>query len=96
MSKQCLKLEGYLELEPLFKISLKTPDASQKDVVNDLLMLKSHCREKHGSRRRHNGDSDEEAKPSSPETSIFKSKALAGLEDGEIVEEAAKRYDHLW
>ncbi len=41
-SKQCLKLEVYLELEHLFKVSLRTPDASQTDVVNDLLMLKSH------------------------------------------------------
>ncbi len=41
-SKQCLKLEFYLELEHLFKVSLKIPDASQLDVVNDLLMLKSH------------------------------------------------------
>lgn len=41
-SKQCLKLEIYLELEHLFKVSLRTPDASQIDVVKDLLMLKSH------------------------------------------------------
>lgn len=41
-SKQCLKLEVYLELEHLFKVSLRIPDASQDDVVNDLLMLKSH------------------------------------------------------
>ena len=40
-SKQCLKLEFYLELEPLFKTFLRIPDASQVDVVNDLLMLKS-------------------------------------------------------
>ena len=45
-SKQCLKLEAYLELEPLFKVSLKIPDASQTDVVNDLLMLKSHSGDK--------------------------------------------------
>lgn len=41
-SKQCLKLEIYSELEPLFKMSLRVPDASQADVINDLLMLKSH------------------------------------------------------
>ncbi len=41
-SKQCLKLDVYLELEHLFKVSLRTPDASQLDVVNDLLMLKNH------------------------------------------------------
>lgn len=40
-SKQCLKLEIYLEPEPLFKLSLRIPNASQVDVVNDLLMLKS-------------------------------------------------------
>ena len=45
-SKQCLKLEAYLELEPLFKVSLKIPDASQVDVINDLLMLKSHSGDK--------------------------------------------------
>lgn len=41
-SKQCLKLEIYRELEPLFKLSLRIPDASQIDVFNDLLMLKSY------------------------------------------------------
>ncbi len=41
-SKQCLKLEFYLELKQLFKVSLRIPDASQRDVVNDLDMLKSH------------------------------------------------------
>ena len=41
-SKQCLNLEFYRELEHLFKWSLKTPDASQKNVVDDLFMLKSH------------------------------------------------------
>ena len=45
-SKRCLKLEGYLELEPLFKVSLKIPDASQVDVINDLLLLKSHSGDK--------------------------------------------------
>ena len=45
-SKQCLKFEVYLELEPLFKTFLKIPDASQVDVVNDLLMLKSHSGDK--------------------------------------------------
>lgn len=45
-SKQCLKLEVYLELEHLFKVSLRTPDATQVDVVNDLLMLKSHSEDK--------------------------------------------------
>jgi len=45
-SKQCLKLEVYLELEHLFKVALRTPDASQKDVVNDLLMLKSYSGDK--------------------------------------------------
>ena len=40
-SKQCLKLGAYLELEPLFKVSLNIPDASQVDVISDLLMLKS-------------------------------------------------------
>ena len=49
-SKQCLKLEAYLELEHLFKVSLRTPDASQKDVVNDLLMLKSHSEDKNALR----------------------------------------------
>lgn len=49
-SKQCLKLEVYLELEHLFKVSLRTPDASQIDVVNDLLMLKSHSEDKLRSR----------------------------------------------
>jgi hypothetical protein len=47
-SKQCLKLELYLELEleHLFKVSLRIPDASQIDVLNDLLMLKSHSGDK--------------------------------------------------
>ena len=45
-SKQCLKLEAYLELEPLFKVSLNVPDASHVDVINDLLILKSHSRDK--------------------------------------------------
>ncbi|KAL8930621.1 MAG: hypothetical protein Q9208_000492 [Pyrenodesmia sp. 3 TL-2023] len=44
-SKQCLKLAVYLELEHLFKVSLKIPDACQEDVVHDLLMMKSQCRE---------------------------------------------------
>ena len=45
-SKQCLKLDIYLELEHLFKVSLRTPNASQIDVVNDLLLLKSHTEDK--------------------------------------------------
>lgn len=49
-SKQCLKLEVCLELEHLFKVSLRTPDASQIDVVNDLLMLKSHSGDKNVSK----------------------------------------------
>ena len=49
-SKQCLKLEVYLELEPLFKVFLKTPDAAQVDVVNDLRMLKSHGGDKNAVR----------------------------------------------
>ena len=49
-SKQCLKLEVYLELEHLFKVSLRIPDASQIDVVNDLLVLKSNTREKNALR----------------------------------------------
>jgi len=49
-SKQCLKLEVYLELEHLFKVSLRIPDASQIDVVNDLLMLKSHGGDKNALR----------------------------------------------
>lgn len=40
-SKQLLKLEVYLELEHLFKVFLRIPDASQTDVINDLLMLQS-------------------------------------------------------
>lgn len=49
-SKQCLKLDGYLELEPLFKVSLRIPDASQADVLDDLLMLKGHMEDKNASR----------------------------------------------
>ena len=45
-SKQCLKLEVNLGLEHLFKVSLKVPDASQTDVINDLVMLKSHSEDK--------------------------------------------------
>ena len=41
-SKQCLKFELYIELEHLFKLSLRVPDASQIDIIDDLLMLKSH------------------------------------------------------
>lgn len=49
-SKQCLKLEVYLELEHLFKVFLRIPDASQMDVVNDLLILKSHSGDKNAFR----------------------------------------------
>lgn len=49
-SKQCLKIEIYLELEHLFKVSLGVPDASQIDVVHDLLMLKSQSGDKNASR----------------------------------------------
>lgn len=49
-SKQYLKLDGYLELEPLFTVSLRIPDASQEDVLNDLLMLKGHMEDKNASR----------------------------------------------
>lgn len=49
-SKQCLKLEVYLELEHLFKVSLRIPDASQIDVINDLLMLKSRSGDKNALR----------------------------------------------
>ena len=45
-SKQCLKLEVYLEFEHLFKVSLRVSDASQTDVLNDLLMLKSYSEDK--------------------------------------------------
>jgi len=31
-------------------VSLRTPDASQIDVINDLLMFKSHSRDKNASR----------------------------------------------
>ena len=51
-SKQRLKLEHYLELESLFKLFLSTPDASQVDVFNDLLMLKSVS----GDSKSHGGD----------------------------------------
>ncbi|KAL8701070.1 MAG: hypothetical protein Q9201_005112 [Fulgogasparrea decipioides] len=143
-SKQCLKLDAYLELEHLFKVSLKTPDASQMDIVNDLVMLKSHCGEKNALRSRDTGhtqknvgtagpsyqvtsikearnttstfqsitfmelyekqsfeelrlqDYDRDRKPLSPETSVHKSKAFAGLENDKIIEEAEKRYDYLW
>lgn len=40
-SKQRLKIEVYLDLEHLIKVSLKIPDAAQLDVINDLLLLKS-------------------------------------------------------
>ena len=49
-SKQCLKSGGYLELEPLFKVSLRIPDASHADVLDDLLMLKGHTEDKNASR----------------------------------------------
>ena len=44
-SKQRLRLDPYLELEHFFKVSLKIPDASELDVINDLRMLKSCCEE---------------------------------------------------
>ena len=50
-SKQCLKLEIYLELEPLFKLSLRLPNASQADVISDLLMLKGLGGDKNALRR---------------------------------------------
>ena len=49
-SKQCLKHNGYLELEPLFKVSLRIPDASQADVIDDLLMLKGYMEDENASR----------------------------------------------
>ena len=49
-SKQCLKHDGYLELEHLFKVSLRMPDASQADILDDLLMLKGHREDKHALR----------------------------------------------
>ncbi|KAL9603458.1 MAG: hypothetical protein Q9219_001145 [cf. Caloplaca sp. 3 TL-2023] len=51
-SKQCLKSEAYLDLEHLFKVSLNLPDASQKDVVDDLNLLKGHCLKKVASKGR--------------------------------------------
>ena len=159
-SKQCLKLEVYVELEPLFKVSLKIPDAYQVDVVNDLLMLKSHGEDKNAVRsqpvadtQRNIGtarapyqvsvdsspvpceffqsitvmkayekysfevrdtavdkqgvtnyiskelrleDYDMRKKPLSTKTSVYKSKAFAGLESDKITEEAEKRYRYLW
>ena len=55
-SKQCLKLEVYLELEPLFKVYLRIPDASQVDVVNDLLILKSNSGGKSAMRSQYAAD----------------------------------------
>ena len=49
-SKQCLKLEAYLELEHLLKVSLKIPNASRVDVINDLLTLKSYSGDKNALR----------------------------------------------
>ncbi|KAL8763201.1 MAG: hypothetical protein Q9184_000918 [Pyrenodesmia sp. 2 TL-2023] len=54
-SKQCLKLAAYLELEHLFRVSLKLPDACQEDVFNDLLMLKSQCPEENALNHRDTG-----------------------------------------
>ena len=42
-SKQCLKSDYYLEFEHLFKVTLKIPDASQVDVLDDLHLLKGYC-----------------------------------------------------
>ena len=47
-SKQRLKVEPYLDLEHLIKVSLKIPDAAQLDVINDLLLLKSQSENKEG------------------------------------------------
>ena len=52
-SKQRLKLEVYLELEPLFKVFLKIPNTSQVDVVNDLRILKTHSGDKSTVRSRY-------------------------------------------
>ncbi len=157
-SKQCLKREIYLELEPLFKLSLRLPNASQADVINDLLMLKGLGGDKNALRRqapahtqpdigtarapyqvtyshdhgvnyqsitfmeayekhsfevkkiavhKHNvtncvskelrlEDYGTGRKPLSTKTSVYNSKAFAGLESDKIIEEAEKRYCYLW
>ncbi len=136
-SKQCLKLEIYLELESLFKLSLRLPNASQADVINDLLMLKdlggdknalsrqapAHTQPDTGTARaphqvtsysrdhteKHQSIAFMEAykdtfgedygtwrKPLSTRTSVYKSKAFAGLETAKIIDEAEKRYRYLW
>ena len=41
-SKQCLRICGYLKFEPLFKSALQIPDASERNVIDDLLILKMH------------------------------------------------------
>ena len=60
-SKQCLEVEFYLEFEYLFKMALKIPDASQTDVVNDLLLLKSHGGDKNAFAELENDEILEEA-----------------------------------
>ena len=42
-SKQRLKIDFYKDLEHLMKVSLRIPDASQADVLEDLRILKGHC-----------------------------------------------------
>ena len=44
-----MKADVYLKLEHLFKVSLAVPDASLKDVINDLLLLKNHSEAKNDS-----------------------------------------------
>ena len=82
-SKQCLKAEFYLELEHLFKLSLKLTDASQADVLEDLVILKSYSEQLNTSKNR-------DAPQKTPGIACF-----TGVKIDQIVVEVRKRYDFL-
>ena len=87
-------------------MSLKIPDASQVDVINDLLMLKSHSGDKIAvnshpeadtrSKELRLEDYDMGRCPPSTKISVCRSKAFPELKIEEFVEEAEKRYHYLW
>ena len=80
-SKQCLKVEAYLELEPLFKVFLNIPDASQADVVNDLLMLKSNCRNRNAVRIETAGAPYEVTSVKQPREPIEKFQSITAMKE---------------
>lgn len=77
-------MEFYLELQLLFKLSLQIADASQTDVLNDLMKLKDHCEYPNTSK-------DPAASRTKPGFQWF-----SGVKNDQIIMEAEKRYGYLW